>query len=71
MWSRFMFRNELDFMHLEELRSDARKTRPELREEPQSDNSPEAVLWEMGLVLVGALSAALAINAALILFHIV
>ncbi len=64
-----MFRNELDFMHLEELRSGARKDRSVLRD--KTDNSPSRVLWEMGLVLIGALSAALAINLALILFHIV
>lgn len=41
---------------------------------PQSDaagtNSPEQVLWEVGLVLVVALGVALAANLALVALHI-
>jgi hypothetical protein len=62
-----MYRNDLDFVHVE---TPPQTFRPDTARTSPSDNSPARVLWEMGLVLAGALSFALAVYAALTLFHV-
>jgi hypothetical protein len=61
-----MYRNDLDFLHLETPPATQVAARP-----GPSDNSPGRVLWEVGLVLAGALAFAAAVNEALTLFHAV
>lgn len=57
-----MYRNDLDFLHLEGSADPTRRP---------SDNSASRVLWEVGLVLAGALAFAVAVNEALTLFHVI
>jgi hypothetical protein len=58
-----MYRNDLDFLVLDQ--STYRQTQNRVRQAPeQSDNSPRQVLWEVGLVLVSALSVAAMIDIA-------
>jgi hypothetical protein len=65
--SRDMYRNDLDFLRLE---TPPQATRRDSARSSPSDNSPARVLWEIGLVLAGALSFAVAVNKALTLFHV-
>jgi hypothetical protein len=61
-----MNRNELDFLHVE-----APTLVDRARWRSPSDNSATRVLWEVGLVLAGALAFAVAINEALTLFRVI
>ena len=62
-----MRQNDSDTLRFEAapgaIRRDASQASP-------SDNSPDRVLWEVGLVLAVALSFAVAVNEALTLFHV-
>ena len=60
-----MYRNDLDFLHLE-----APTAADRVPQCSPSDNSASRALWEVGLVLAGALSFAIAVNEALTLFHV-
>jgi hypothetical protein len=58
-----MYRNDPDLLQFEAPAPRATRAR-------SSDNSAAQVLWEVGLVLAGALTFAAAVNEALTLFHI-
>ena len=61
-----MCRNDLDFLHLE---TPADAGRDRTAYSSPGDNSPGRVLWEVGLVLVGALFFAVVVNEAFRLFY--
>ena len=67
MWARIMYRSELDFLHLEAVRANARKPAGDKR----MPNAQERFWAETGLVLGGALSLALIAAFALIQLGVV
>ena len=67
-----MWQSELDTAQPGEAWSGEGAARQDAHVEPAVpyEKTPQAILWRMGLVLAGALGFALAVNLALVAFHI-